>query len=97
MHTHKLAQSTTTTCTPAACRFLQLTIEELKAPLKAECTMHVGAPGPVQAFCGYFDVDFRGSDENPADNDIRLSTAPDATGELKECSSGTAHFVNEYP
>ncbi len=42
--------------------------------------MHVADGGPVEAFCGYFDVDFKGSEENPADNAIRLSTAPDPTG-----------------
>jgi hypothetical protein len=29
---------------------------------------------------GFFDVWFKGSEANPADNDIRLSTAPDPTG-----------------
>lgn len=59
-----------------------MTLEELKAPLVSSCTMHISESGPVQAFCGYFDVDFKGSEQNPADNDIRLSTAPDATGAL---------------
>ena len=42
--------------------------------------MHVADGGPVEAFCGFFDVSFRGSAENPADNEVRLSTAPDPTG-----------------
>lgn len=36
--------------------------------------------GPVDALCGFFDVWFRGSEENPVDNEIRLSTGPDPTG-----------------
>lgn len=37
--------------------------------------------GPVDALCGWFDVWFRGSDEAAVDNEIRLSTGPDPTGE----------------
>ena len=59
---------------------MQVTLEELKAPLAAECDLHITETGPVQALCGYFDVSFKGSEANPADNDVRLSTAPDATG-----------------
>jgi type I protein arginine methyltransferase len=36
--------------------------------------------GPVDAFVGFFDVQFRGSPENPAQMEVLLSTAPDATG-----------------
>lgn len=42
--------------------------------------MHVADGGPVDALCGFFDVSFRGSDENPADIDVKLTTAPDPTG-----------------
>lgn len=42
--------------------------------------MDIFENGPAEAFCGYFDVSFKGSQENPADHDILLSTAPDPTG-----------------
>ncbi|PNW75848.1 hypothetical protein CHLRE_12g558100v5 [Chlamydomonas reinhardtii] len=58
----------------------KLTLDELKAPLKSEFVMHMTDGGPVDALCGFFDVLFKGSDENPTDNEIRLSTAPDPTG-----------------
>lgn len=37
-------------------------------------------PGTVDGFVGYFDVLFKGSQQNPADAEILLSTAPDPTG-----------------
>lgn len=58
-----------------------LTLEELKAPMVEKFQMHVSEDGcPVEAFCGYFDVLFKGSEQNPADVEVRLSTAPDPTG-----------------
>ena len=36
--------------------------------------------GPIEGLCGFFDVQFRGSPENPADYDVLLTTAPDPTG-----------------
>ncbi len=42
--------------------------------------MHIVAPGPVEAFCGWFDVAFKGSPESPTDQEVWLSTAPDPTG-----------------
>ena len=42
--------------------------------------MDVFEAGPIEGFCGFFDVQFRGSPENPADCDVLLSTAPDPTG-----------------
>jgi len=58
----------------------KLTLEELQAPLKEQFVMHVADGGPVEGFTGYFDVLFNGSEENPADCDVKLSTAPDPTG-----------------
>eukprot|EP00197_Chlamydomonas_leiostraca_P014660 CAMPEP_0202867434 /NCGR_PEP_ID=MMETSP1391-20130828/9431_1 /ASSEMBLY_ACC=CAM_ASM_000867 /TAXON_ID=1034604 /ORGANISM="Chlamydomonas leiostraca, Strain SAG 11-49" /LENGTH=379 /DNA_ID=CAMNT_0049547481 /DNA_START=156 /DNA_END=1295 /DNA_ORIENTATION=+ len=58
----------------------KVTLAELQAPLVEEFSMHVADGGPVEALCGYFDVSFRGSDENPADNDVKLTTSPDPTG-----------------
>jgi protein arginine N-methyltransferase 1 len=42
--------------------------------------MDIVEGGPVQAFCGWFDVQFKGSDESPADTPVTLTTAPDPTG-----------------
>jgi hypothetical protein len=36
--------------------------------------------GRIEALCGWFDVQFKGSEQNPTDNPVSLSTAPDPTG-----------------
>ena len=36
--------------------------------------------GAVDGFVGYFDILFKGSEQNPADIELLLSTAPDPTG-----------------
>ena len=48
--------------------------------MKEDFIMHVSDGGPVSAFCGFFDVVFKGSAENPADEAVVLTTAPDPTG-----------------
>jgi protein arginine N-methyltransferase 1 len=55
-------------------------LDELKAGITANFEMDAVGGGPVHAFCGWFDVAFRGSSESPADSPVTLSTAPDATG-----------------
>jgi type I protein arginine methyltransferase len=57
-----------------------LTLEELKAPLKTKLSMTFDMAGRVEAFCGWFDVSFEGSPEQPAYQKVILDTAPDATG-----------------
>ncbi|KAI3428836.1 hypothetical protein D9Q98_007653 [Chlorella vulgaris] len=57
-----------------------LTLEELKAPLNASFNIRVLEDGPVDAYCGWFDTQFKGSAENPTTNEVVLSTAPDPTG-----------------
>lgn len=57
-----------------------VTLEELKAPLKASFSLRVLEDGPVDAFCGWFDTQFKGSAENPATTEVTLSTSPDPTG-----------------
>ena len=57
-----------------------VTLEELKEPLNAIFEMDVAEKGSVDAFVGFFDTEFKGSDENPASFPITLSTAPDPTG-----------------
>ena len=57
-----------------------LSLEELKAPLLAKFSVEVAESGAVEAFCGFFDVDFRGGADGPADAPVVLTTAPDPTG-----------------
>ena len=47
---------------------------------QADLTMEVLDSGNVNAFCGWFDVIFAGSPENPTDFEVPLSTAPDPRG-----------------
>ncbi|PNH12877.1 putative protein arginine N-methyltransferase 4.2 [Tetrabaena socialis] len=60
--------------------FVQEMQHYYQAPIKGEMVLHMTDGGPVDALCGFFDVWFKGSEENPADNEIRLSTGPDPTG-----------------
>jgi len=57
-----------------------LTLEELRAPLKERLSLRFDLDRTVEALCGWFDVDFRGSKENPAYLAVNLPTGPDATG-----------------
>lgn len=57
-----------------------VTLDELKAPLVSEFSMRLNVDGPVEGFCGWFDTDFLGSEETPAEWPSTLSTAPDETG-----------------
>jgi hypothetical protein len=50
------------------------------ARMQASFRLRILDGGPVDAFVGFFDVQFRGSPENPAQMEVLLSTAPDATG-----------------
>jgi protein arginine N-methyltransferase 1 len=54
-----------------------ITVEELKQPSAPhKCTWKIGRDGPVEGFCGYFDVDFKGSKENPVEQEKKLTTEP---------------------
>eukprot|EP00193_Tetraselmis_chui_P010032 CAMPEP_0177786342 /NCGR_PEP_ID=MMETSP0491_2-20121128/20865_1 /TAXON_ID=63592 /ORGANISM="Tetraselmis chuii, Strain PLY429" /LENGTH=367 /DNA_ID=CAMNT_0019307533 /DNA_START=301 /DNA_END=1404 /DNA_ORIENTATION=- len=55
-------------------------IADIQNSISAACTLPIGESGPIQGLCAWFDVQFRGSEENPADEEVLLSTAPDATG-----------------
>lgn len=57
-----------------------LSLEELKADLDASFKLRLLQDCTVEALAGYFDVQFRGSAENPTDSPVNLSTAPDPTG-----------------
>lgn len=48
--------------------------------MQASFSMDVFEAAPIDGFCGFFDVQFRGSEQNPADCEVLLSTAPDPTG-----------------
>lgn len=41
----------------------------MQADLKAQMKLPIVDGGPVDAFCGYFDVTFGGSEQNPAGED----------------------------
>eukprot|EP01024_Parvocaulis_polyphysoides_P037993 TRINITY_DN339_c1_g1_i4.p1 TRINITY_DN339_c1_g1~~TRINITY_DN339_c1_g1_i4.p1 ORF type:complete len:384 (-),score=76.81 TRINITY_DN339_c1_g1_i4:606-1718(-) len=59
---------------------LALTLEELKQPLQVSFEMTVPSKNEIEGFCGYFDVEFKGSPQNPCQSAVTLTTAPDATG-----------------
>ena len=48
--------------------------------LQSTFSMTVTESGAVEAFAGFFDTEFRGSEEHPTDMPVTLSTAPDPTG-----------------
>ena len=62
----------------------RVTLEDIKnLDVPFELRIHeTGASGPseVGAFAGWFDVSFRGSEANPCENVVDLTTAPDANG-----------------
>ena len=62
----------------------RVTLEDIKSlDVPFELRIHESGPaGPseVGAFAGWFDVSFRGSDANPCENVVDLTTAPDAKG-----------------
>ncbi len=47
---------------------------------QASFQMRVLEDGPVDAFCGWFDTQFKGSEQNATTTEVTLSTAPDPTG-----------------
>lgn len=49
----------------------------LKEPLKAKMEFQVQQYGSIDALCGFFDVTFSGSPENPAEVPVLLTTAPE--------------------
>lgn len=85
---------------PPACLksydLLTLSLEELKADLQATFKLRLLQSGPVEALAGYFDVQFRGSPQNPTDFPVTLTTAPDPTG-LCRGPHGPAWAVRRGP
>ena len=49
----------------------------MQAPLTAEMEFEMQYDGKVDALCGFFDVTFAGSPQNPAQRTVLLSTAPE--------------------
>jgi len=72
--------------TPAAAAadeldLLALQVGQLQAvALEADATLRFSESGRAEGLVGYFDVSFRGSPENPADDPVVLTTEPDADG-----------------
>lgn len=48
--------------------------------MQAQFKMKISDFGSIEGFVGYFDTDFKGSEENPTWCPVTLSTAPDPTG-----------------
>lgn len=74
-----------TTCMLKEYDLATVTLEEMKnldTTFELKILDNVGPNGAskVGAFCGWFDVSFRGSPANPAETPIELTTAPDANG-----------------
>ncbi len=59
-----------------------ISVEDIQRPRGSfEMTLEGVGPGVgVDALCGWFDVDFRGSDAHPAPSPVVLDTAPDEQG-----------------
>lgn len=56
---------------------LKTTMGELLNPTEPlRCSMKIARDGPLEGFTGYFDTFFRGSQECPAEQEVKLSTAP---------------------
>lgn len=53
-----------------------LTVEDLTHPAPQTCSVRIDKAGPVEGFTGYFDTWFRGSKENPVEEEVKLTTAP---------------------
>lgn len=59
---------------------LTLQVGQLQGVLEADATLRFTEPGKAEGLVGWFDVSFRGSPENPADDPVVLTTEPDADG-----------------
>ena len=81
------SQLMSTPCTLASFDLNKCSMDDIKVLRDVEFKMKLfdGRAGPsgetrVGAFAGWFDVTFAGSDDNPCENPVRLTTAPDANG-----------------
>jgi len=81
------SQLMSTPCTLASFDLNKCSMEDIKVLRDVDFKMKLfdGRAGPsgetrVGAFAGWFDVTFAGSDENPCENPVQLTTAPDANG-----------------
>jgi len=56
---------------------LTITVDQLQNPTEPlRCSMRIAKDGPVEGFTGYFDTPFKGSAENPVEQEVTLTTAP---------------------
>uniref|UniRef100_A0A7S4PVY9 type I protein arginine methyltransferase n=1 Tax=Alexandrium monilatum TaxID=311494 RepID=A0A7S4PVY9_9DINO len=56
---------------------LKTKVGDLVEPSEAlTCSMRIARDGPVEGFAGFFDAFFRGSQSNPVDKEVTLTTAP---------------------
>jgi protein arginine N-methyltransferase 1 len=56
---------------------LKVQVADLITPTEPDkCTLRVVRDGAIDGFCGYFDAYFRGSPENPTEQEVTLTTAP---------------------
>lgn len=56
---------------------LKTKVEDLQSPSEPlTCSMRIARDGPIEGFTGYFDAFFRGSPENPVEQEVTLTTAP---------------------
>jgi len=56
---------------------LKVQIADLQNPSEpSKCTLRVVRDGLIEGFCGYFDAVFKGSPENPVEQEVTLTTAP---------------------
>ncbi|KAK9868859.1 hypothetical protein WJX84_000589 [Apatococcus fuscideae] len=56
---------------------LTVTPQEIIDSFKEHFELQIIEAAPIEAFAGFFDVQFKGSPENPASFEVLLSTAPD--------------------
>ncbi|KAJ4798076.1 Arginine N-methyltransferase family protein [Rhynchospora pubera] len=59
---------------------LQATVDEIRT-ITAQLMLPINADrSRISAYAGWFDVQFKGSEQNPAKDEVELTTAPDADG-----------------
>ncbi|MCJ1422141.1 hypothetical protein MMC29_000020 [Sticta canariensis] len=80
LHTLTLAELAAPLEHPPNAPLIPRTLCDHPFRMQASFALDILDSGNINAMAGFFDVQFRGSAENPADFDVLLSTAPDPTG-----------------
>jgi hypothetical protein len=61
-----------------------VSLDEVKAPIKSSFSMLVTRQGPISGLAGFFDTCFKGSQDNPLENEVCAALlAPTKVGALK--------------